>query len=114
MPTTTLPGVFALARLADCADPDSASSPGGRWLLGIAEGVAERCHDEDRHDLAHEIADSAVPVYTADLFAVLVDLAAYREDVADLVDAGDDLTRRASLALYVVAERLALALLDEA
>lgn len=113
MITTTLPGVFTLARLADVADPDSATSPGGRWLLGIAQDVAERCHDEDPHDLAHEVADAAVPVYTAEVFAVLVDLAAYREDVADLVEDGDDMTRRATVALYAVAERLALALLAE-
>jgi hypothetical protein len=108
--TTTALHPYALARLADCADPDSPTSPGARWLLAIAEHVAEREHDDE--DLAHEIADSAVPPYTSDVFAVLVDLAAYREDVSDLVAEGDDLTRRASVALYVVAERLAAALLS--
>jgi hypothetical protein len=109
MTATTTLHPYALAALAGVACPDSPSSPGGRWLQGIAEHVAERRHDGD--DLAHEIADSAVPPYTSEVWQIFVDLALWHEDVSDYAAEGDDLTRRASLALYVVAERLADALL---
>lgn len=111
---TTMPSVYSLARMAECADPDSLTSPGGRFLLAVGEHVEDRRGDgDDLHDLAAEIADSAIPAYTHDLWSVFVDLGAWREDTSDLGDESGDLTRSASLALYVVAERLALALLDE-
>lgn len=108
MVTCALPHPYALARLADCGDPDGPSSAGAAFLLGVAQHVAERDGEEPA-----AIADAAVPVYDAQVWSAFVDLGAWREDVAELrVDAGD-LTACARVALFVVAERLAGALLDD-
>ena len=105
MPTTSL-SPYALADLADVASPDRLDSPGASFLLAVAEAT---CDLQD----AHEAADAVVPVYTADVWAAFVDLAAYREDVRDLGDDGSALTRSAALALYAIGARLAQALLDQ-
>ncbi|ACQ80766.1 hypothetical protein Bcav_2517 [Beutenbergia cavernae DSM 12333] len=112
-PAPTTP--YALASLADVAIPDAVDSPGARWLVGVADAAAEDAyrldHGEHAGDVAHEVADAAVPVYTADLWAVYVDLAAYREDVAELLEPTTDPERLARVALYAVAARLAALLL---
>ena len=50
-----------------------------------------------------ELADSAMTVYTHDIWLEFVDLCAYREDVEDL---GGDMNERATYALYSIAHRL--------
>lgn len=110
---------YALANDAGVACPDGLASPGAVFLEHVRDALAERiAHDaeevaRDPQDVAHEIADGAVPIYTADVWATFSDLAAWQVDTDDYVTAEDDMTRRASIALYVVAERLASTLLDQ-
>jgi hypothetical protein len=114
---------FALASLADCASPDSVDSSGARFLARVARDVAERFIDTDDYtgplgelesgDGAHEIADSAVPVYTHERWQTFVDLAAYNEDASELGGDASDLTALAGVALYMIAERLVQALAEE-
>lgn len=102
--------VWQLARMAGVADPDSWDSAGAKFLVHIETGFvdAEGLDDDD----VHEIADSYVPVYTHDIWQTFVDLAAYGEDVSEWGAFGDDLTRVAAVALYMIAERLLAALRD--
>lgn len=114
---------FSLATLADCASPDTSDSPGAQFLARIARDVAEHVGDaplgwSDQlgglDDAAHEIADSAVPIYTHERWQTFVDLAAYHEDVTELAAPDSfDLTGLAGVALYMIAERLVRALADE-
>jgi hypothetical protein len=119
---------FHLADLADCTSPAGPDSPGARFLASIARDVAERFGDDSMEpaelagivgdltdgDGAHEIADSAVPIYTHDRWATFVDLGAYNEDPAgELGDDGSDLTQTAGAALYMIARRLVVALAEE-
>jgi hypothetical protein len=113
---------YHLASLANCGSPDSVDSPGAAFLSSVARDVADRVNDdpavarEDIADLiedgAHEIADSAVPVYTHQRWQTFVDLQAYQEDTSEY-GAIDDLTNAAGVALYMVANRLVLALAEE-
>lgn len=99
-----------LARLADVADPDSPTSPGALWLTTVAACVDDVTTPDD----VTETADSLVPVYTHERMAVLVDLAAYREDLADAgLTTTDDMVSMAGVALYLVAARLLSALVSE-
>lgn len=113
--TETTYTAFALARLAECYSPDSADSPGARFLDSIEADYRDRrdegSYDED--DTPHEIADAAVPVYTHERWQTFVDLGAYEEDTTELGDDGSDLTQSAATALYMIAERLVRALHDE-
>lgn len=125
---------YQLANLADCGTPDKAGqlfgkdhhdpSPGAKFLLSVQEAVENYPTDQggptatweefDKYDAAHGIADDAVPIYTHDLWATFVDLAAYSEDVSELPGDGQDMGDLAKVALYMIAERLALQLLEEA
>lgn len=106
---------YALANLADVTTPDSPESAGSRFLLGVADDVAEAiAYGRDSDDARHEIADGAVPVYTADVWQTFVDLAAWQEDISELADMSDpDMTRYAMVALYSVADRLTGVLFEE-
>lgn len=104
---------YMLAKLAGCASPDSETSPGAAFLERVASTVDDYSHDSDR-DWIHEAADGAVPVYTYDRWLTFVDLAAYQEDISELgMRACDDLTDAAGVALYMIADRLLQALVDE-
>jgi hypothetical protein len=116
--TETKYTAFELARMADVASPESKISLGSRWLLGVAEAAVEalgRLSDEDTNDVASEVADSIVPVYTHELWTVFVDLAAYQEDVSELGYewSSDDHDKLPRTALYMIAERLTLAIFEE-
>jgi hypothetical protein len=110
--------LWNLAELAECEHPGPAT-PGAAMLLAVRDAMADMPDDEsDPERYAHEAADSAVPVYTRDLWAAVVGLAAYSELNGDAADSiahaiasgrGHDLP---ALLLYPIAERLALALLD--
>jgi hypothetical protein len=107
---------YVLAGLAETACPDSPTSPGAEWLRLVANAAqecTERCLDEDEElsDAVHEIADSLVPIYTHERWATFVDLAAYNVDLDDY-SPSEDMSERAGLALYVVAERLLNSLLN--
>ena len=123
MSTTPTPTVWHLARLADCADPDSPASPGARFLVHVAEAVNEAVrweHSENGLTMAeavayiaedgrHEIADGAVPIPTRDLWAVFVDLGAYDVDFSEFGGMPATMDDAARMALYDFADRLALA-----
>jgi hypothetical protein len=129
---------YRLARLADCSDPDqhdgigfepepspqglaaaNGGSPGAQFLRSIEDSVSERIADNDGavpndyHDDAAEIADGAVPIYTHELWSTFTDLGAYNEDPSDLGADGTDMTKAASACLYIIADRLAVALFEE-
>lgn len=101
---------FDLARTADVASPDSATSPGAEFLLTVAACVPDLAQmvadGYDSDDSIHELADGCVPVYTHERWQVFVDLAAYDEDTDELCGADQSMTDRAAVALYVIAERL--------
>lgn len=100
-------------------------SPGAEFLRSVAVAVGElldylgddfdpdRVDDVDDGDLVHEVADGAPDVYTSTRWAEFADLAAYREDPAEVGGFSDDLTTAAGQALYMIAERLAWALLRD-
>jgi hypothetical protein len=129
-----------LANLAGCGSPDRPDgigvsppadlstvdpSPGALFLRSVADDTAERIAyvfadlDPAGCDLTreleeelHEVADAAPSVYTGERWAEFADLAAWQEDAAELGASADDLTAAAGVALYVIAERLALALVE--
>lgn len=134
---------WQLARLAECADPDEHDgrgfsedqqveprdgSPGAQFLrrcenaaydvLGDAETIndnpgdtfAERAEYTGR---LSEEADSTVPIYTHERWTTFADLAAYDEDTDELAGPDTDMTSRAGIALYMIAERLIRAIIAE-
>lgn len=117
---------FQLARLADLtSDPDSPESAGTKFLARVRDAIVEGAHerlvdeqgcivdDDEATDFVHEIADEAPSIYTHEVWAQFVDLCAYHEDLEGYVDESTDMESRARVALYLIAERLALALVDE-
>ncbi len=129
-----------LANLAGCGSPDRpdgigvsppadlstvAPSPGALFLRSVADDLAERIAyvfadlDPAGCDLTreleeelHEVADAAPSVYTFTRWQEFTDLAAWQEDATELGASADDLTAAAGIALYAIAERLALALVE--
>lgn len=116
--------------------PDPATvdpSPGATFLRHVEDGARE-LYDRLRVDYSgdgydwpdhverwadysggvHEIADGAPDVYTYTRWREFVDLGAWEEDPSELMGGeGSDLTGAAGVALYMIAERLAWALLRE-
>jgi|SRR6516225_10905127 hypothetical protein len=109
MTTQTEHSAYELARLAEVASPDSPTSPGAEWLNSVARWAEDVENDDD----ITEAADSVVPVYTHERWRVFVDLAAYNEDPTDLGADASDMTQAAGVALFLIAERLIQALLQE-
>ena len=140
LPTFRHLTTWHLANLAGCGSPDRpdgigvsppadlstvAPSPGALFLRSVADDLAERIAyvfadlDPAGCDLTreleeelHEVADAAPSVYTGARWAEFADLAAWNEDAAELGASADDLTGAAGVALYMIAERLALALVE--
>lgn len=130
-----------LADLAECGSPDRPDgigcapprdpstvkpSPGAKFLRSVADDLAGRikyyfedldpaCCDLEREleNEVHEVADGAVPIYTGERWAVFADLGAYNEDPGDIGGWPADLTDAAGAALYMIAERLAAALVEK-
>jgi hypothetical protein len=114
--------VWQLTRMADVADPNALDSAGAKFLVHVRDAYVEHVEykgedfdpSEDIDDTAHEIADGAPDVYTSTRWTEFVDLAAWNEDVSELMpEAGNDLTAAAGVALYMIAERLVYALHSE-
>lgn len=121
-PTDTLPprDGWYLAREADCGSPSAQRRYGINFLQGIRDDVLERVQEGDEpfgqypSDVASEVADGAVPIYTTDLWETFVDLQAYDEDThGELGDDGSDLTKSAQYALYLIGSRLAHRLIEQ-
>jgi hypothetical protein len=71
--------------------------------------LAERAEHDGR---LTEEADGCVPVYTHQRWQTFVDLCAYQEDTDELAGADSDMSDRAGIALYMIAERLIRALVE--
>ena len=140
LPTFRHLTTWHLANLAGCGSPDRPDgigvsppadlstvdpSPGALFLRSVADDLAERIAyvfadlDPAGCDLTreleeelHEVADAAPSVYTGARWAEFADLAAWDEDAAELGASADDLTAAAGVALYMIAERLARALVE--
>ena len=122
IPRTGVPA-YVLAGMADCATPDTPTSPGAQYLDRVARDVLDWWEDADAddresiadypHDVVAELGDQAVPIYTRDIWAAFVDLGAYAEDPTELGEDGSDMERAAAACLYLIGERLAVALLAE-
>ena len=109
---------YALANRADCLCPDGEDTPGARFLTAVRDDLIERLGyetpDEIRDgDTLHEIADGAPDCYTQVRWNEFVDLGAWEEDLSELGGPGPDMTVAAGMALYIIAERLVVTLLDE-
>ena len=141
LPTFRDLSTWHLADMAGCASPDRPDgigcappadlstvqpSPGAQFLRRVADDLAGRiacifedldpaCCDLEREleGEVHEVADGAVPVYTGERWAVFADLAAYNEDPDDIGGWPANLTDAAGAALYMIAERLAAALVEK-
>lgn len=124
-PTTGAPYTYALARAADCADPDTPygrttpPSPGADFLHNVYDAAEEARTDpyradDDPSDTAHGVADGCVPVYsTHNLWATFADLCAYREDLDEIgyTYVSDHPEDMPATALYAIGHRLALHIL---
>lgn len=133
---------WALANLADCGGPDRPDhyglayetegdpdpSPGATFLRRVEDGARELWEDRDTDAdpgdwLDHaddggavfEIADGAPSVYTYERWREFTDLAAWQEDPSELGYGGEGTSMEglAGVCLYMIAERLAWALLRE-
>jgi len=117
---------YELALLASCASPDTPDSAGARFLRRLASAAQEVAEeyrqnqtpedDWDYNGELSELADSAVPIYTHELWSVFTDLAAYREDPTDLITGVDlkNLDKVACVCLYIIAERLVYEIIRDA
>ena len=140
LPTFRHLTTWHLANLAGCGSPDRPDgigvsppadlstvdpSPGAKFLRSVADDLAERIAyvfadlDPAGCDLTREldeevqgVADAAPSVYTFTRWQEFTDLAAWQEDATELGASADDLTAAAGIALYAIAERLALALVE--
>ena len=108
---------YRLADLAECASPDSNSSPGAMFLISVQDGVNDATSYDPTQtewaDQAAEIADDAPDVYTHTLWLEFIDLCAYREDPSDLGVDAHDMEQAARVCLYLIAERLANVLFEQ-
>lgn len=112
--------VYQLANMAECAGPDTNTSPGAIWLAMVAYDALELVEGWDRkaqtleelEDDIPERVDQLVPIYTYEKWQVFVDLAAWTEDISDLGEP-EDMDQGASYALYIIAERLIRAIVED-
>lgn len=104
---------------AACGSPDSLDSAGAKFLVSVRDAVVEAVEfgeitigSDANEDAIAEIADGAPDVYTATKWAEFVDLAAYQEDPTELGFDGSDMDKAADACLYIIAQRLAAALVE--
>lgn len=104
---------YRLANLADAGAPHP-------FLSHIRDEIVERLEYmteewasiEDPHDMIHEIVDSNIPVYTADLWEAFWVLSAWTEDVTEFGEL-TDMVQGAQTALYLMGTRFAYRILEE-
>ncbi len=112
---------YTIAELTDMGDCYSADTDFSReFLMDIVDSVSEairegRFESEDSNDVAFEIADGCVPFRTHEVWTVFTDLGGYNEDVSDLEYEFDPNNKDglAMTALFMIAERIVKAILDE-
>lgn len=116
MPVPTHPAdmlnAFQLANMADCCSPDSHTSPGAELLLYVQRATADHLAEGGDPEELHEIADGAPNVYTYQRWLQFTDLAAWQEEPEELGGTGEDMTTQAGICLYLIADRLAHALVN--
>lgn len=111
---------YDMAAGSDVKCPETLTSPGARWILGVRDALTEAVdydHADDEtvaetidrmrdRGITHEIADGAVPIYTYDRWVIFTELQAYLEDPSELGYEGTDMTELAGVCLYMIAERI--------
>lgn len=103
-----------LSGLADCFHPDTDN--GKQFLENVAYSwLNESDQWDDPEDAVLEIAESAVPAYTYQVFEVFADLGAWQWDdrVKELGHERDSIENQARIALVLLAEDLIHALKNE-
>jgi hypothetical protein len=114
---------YTLANMADTGTPDNGTecnySYGADMLdtvrlsfIEYVDYVGTDYTEDGARDAGHEIVDGAIPIYTGQVFATLVDLDAWAEDITELGEFTDMLSA-ANAALYLVSSRLWDALVAE-
>lgn len=106
---------YRMSNMAECLCPDRLDSPGGEFLSGVRDALAESVRDDEfSEDSIHEIADDAPSIEsTHTLWKEFVDLGAYHESPELGEWPSTDLDAIAHQALYQIAARLIVALLAE-
>jgi hypothetical protein len=79
-----------------------------------ADAGGWRVVEDADYDEISEVADAVVPVYTAALWETFTDLGAWDVDTSDYGDVYDaDMTRQASIVLYIIAESIIREVLED-
>lgn len=107
--------LYELSTLADCAHPGANDSAGAVFLFNVRAATIDSLKSRDcrlSFEEAAFIADRSPDYRPAVRWQEFVDLKAYDVDVTDKVSDGSDLTACAGAALYIIAERLALAIAE--
>lgn len=114
-----------LSSYASCSSPDSLESIGATWLCRIRDSAVEAVEsltDDDAFNLPdsirdngtdHEIADSAVPIYTNELWSTFVDVGGYNEDPTEYGTDTSDMDSLARVCLFMIAERVVSVVVDD-
>ena len=113
---------FRMSNAAGCGRPDSLESAGAGYLLGVRDaifehidGIGTEWYDDTLDAFIDnslvEVVDNIVPIYTSEIWATFVDLAGYLEDMNEIASTDSDMEARAHIALYLIGERLASALI---
>ncbi|HEY5989238.1 MAG TPA: hypothetical protein VIV12_23090 [Streptosporangiaceae bacterium] len=112
--------VYVLASDAEVSGPDGLTSPGAEFLDSVRRVVLEwwdetsgQATEDAASDAVSERGDSIVPIYNHERMQTLVDLAAYHEEIDDYGTPAD-MIEAAGWSLFMVAERLFIALAREA
>ena len=113
---------FRMSNEAGCGSPDSPESPGAGYLISVRDaifehldGIGTEWYDDTLDAFIEnslvEVVDGLVPIYTSEIWATFVDLAGYLEDMDELAGPDSDMEARAQIAMYLIGERLARALI---
>lgn len=104
---------YELANIADCGIPASSDSAGAEMLDTVRLATLDALrYGNLTDDTISEIADSCPSVYTGEIWAQFTDLAAWAEDIEEFAPDEYDMTKRASVALYMISERLVRRIAD--
>jgi len=114
---TTVIEQYTTWDLADLAECSANNNTAEEWLNLYRDVILNRAEESIKNgytltddDIA-EMADNAVPVYTAEKWELFQGLSAQCEDVSDYLPEGTtDAEEIATIAIYLIAERLLTAL----
>ena len=105
---------LSLSELESLANVSGIDDAGLKYLTRVVEGVEEAYADyegrpDEFSDLIHEIVDSALSVYTYEIWETFIGLSAWEEDVSEY-GSPEDMTSAASWAISMIGERAANAI----